>query len=155
MKFGFLNLIERSTLPALLVGSLLAFSSAAPLLAQERGSGGHGGGSGGHSSSGGSAVGHSFSGGGSAGRSYGGAQRGSSGGERSFAERGNFQGGDRAYRGDRDYGRRGYYGGGFGYGYYGGPVYGHPYGAYGCDPAGYYDQFGNWQPYPGCYVAPY
>ena len=133
MKFGLLNLIKKSTLPALLVGSLLAVSSPLPLLAEGHG-GGHGGG----------------------GRSFGGAQRGFSGGGRNFSERGNFRGGEREFRGHRDYDRGRDYGGlRFGYGYYGAPAWGYSYSPYGCDPAGYYDQWGNWQPYPGCYVAPY
>jgi hypothetical protein len=75
----------------------------------------------------------------------------------------------RAYNGGRDYSRergyyggrgwsdRGYYRGGglyFGYGapYVYGPSYYYP-GS--CNPAAHYDQWGNGQPYPGCYVDPY
>jgi hypothetical protein len=37
------------------------------------------------------------------------------------------------------------------FGYYGAPyVYGYAPGY--CNPAGYYDQWGNWVYYPGCYA---
>jgi len=68
----------------------------------------------------------------------------------------------------------GYYGPSIGIGVYPAPYYGYGYGGYGyapdyygyapdygyapapapCDPAGYYDQNGNWIQYPGCAVDP-
>jgi len=103
----------------------------------------------------------------------GGGHAGGFGGGHSFAapSRGNFSGGGRAYsapsrefnrgdRGDRGgrpfeggrayYGGRGYYGPGFGVGVY--APYGYGYSAPVCNPAGFYDQYGAWQYYPGCAV---
>ena len=60
-------------------------------------------------------------------------------------------------RRQRGYGR----GGSLFFGFYGAPyVYGpsyyyDPYYAPSCDPAGYYDQWGYWHAYPGCYADPY
>lgn len=66
--------------------------------------------------------------------------------DRRFESRGEFRG-DRGYNRGRDYYRPGFR---FGVGVY--PSYG--YVAPVCNPAGFYDQWGNWQYYPGC-VPPY
>lgn len=124
------------------------------------GGGGHGGGfgGGGHSFSGGGGFSHGggfsigagrlggrgFSGGSNFGHAYGG---------RNFSE-------GHGYYGGRGYGYGGYYGPGWGGGLYFG--LGAPY-AYApdyyypgvCNPGGYYDAAGIWQPYPGCAVYPY
>ena len=85
MKRGLLNWIRKSTLPALVLGSVLAITSPVSLMAQGRG-GGHGGGhsGGAHAYSGGHGGGRSFGGGG--GRSYqgGGGRSYQGGGGRSF-----------------------------------------------------------------------
>jgi hypothetical protein len=117
-------------LPVLVAGVALMLSSPAGALAQNRG--GHGGG--GYSN----------------GRSYSGGGHGFVGGGRNYSD-------GRVY-GGRSYGG-GYYRGGRPYlGFGGGPyVYGPSYG-YGYAPApacGYYDRFGYWRAYPGCYANPY
>jgi hypothetical protein len=144
MKDKFLKLIKWAFAPAALAVAMVAFSPAAALAAS------HGRSGGGH----GFSSGHGFSGG----HSSSAPARGNFGGGRTFSvpARG-FNGG---HRGDRDfhggreyYGGRGYYGPGFGVGV---GVYA-PYGyvAPVCNPAGFYDQYGNWQYYPGCAVPPY
>ncbi len=131
MKRRLLNLVRTSGVAAMVLGAALALAPATSMAAER---GGHGGG--GHYSGGG---GHSF-----AGRGYEGGNRGGYGG----------------YRGGG--GHEGYYRGGYGGGYYGGYYaaprlgFGFSYGApYGCNPAGYYDRFGRFIPYAGCYVPPY
>jgi hypothetical protein len=129
-------MFKKLGLTALLVGMVLALSPASALAADR---GGHGGG--GHARGfGGSAVNHA---------------RGFSGGR-------TFEGRERHFdRDDRYRGRRYFYGGpSFSFGFYQDPyAYGYGPGYYyapdPCYPGGYYDQWGNWVPTPGCYVAPY
>jgi hypothetical protein len=93
------------------------------------------------------------------GQNFSGGQSYSRGREYEGGGRGYYRGNDHDYRGYR--GGRGYYGGGYGsysapyyYGY--GPSYYYSDPGYNaCDPAGYYDQWGRWIPYPGCYVPGY
>ena len=151
MKNEFLKLVKWAFAPAALA-VVMAFSPAAAFAAEHDGGHGFNGG-------------HGFSGG----------RGGGFSGGRSFsAPRGNFGGGhvenrfnggarfdhDRDFHGGREYyGGRGYYGGGgyyrpglgFGVGVYAPNGYAAPV----CDPAGFYDQYGNWQYYPGCAVPPY
>jgi hypothetical protein len=123
---------------------------------------GHGGQS--YSSRGGGSYGgQSYRGGGQSyrggGQNFSGGQSYSRGREYEGGGRGYYRGNDHDYRGYR--GGRGYYGGGYGsysapyyYGY--GPSYYYSDPGYNaCDPAGYYDQWGRWIPYPGCYVPGY
>jgi hypothetical protein len=112
---------------------------------------------------GGSYCGQSYRGGGQSyrggGQNFSGGQSYSRGREYEGGGRGYYRGNDHDYRGYR--GGRGYYGGGYGsysapyyYGY--GPSYYYSDPGYNaCDPAGYYDQWGRWIPYPGCYVPGY
>ena len=126
MKNGFLKRLRMAVAPLALVGAMAAFSPVAALAAVH-GGGGHGGGFGGH---GGFSGGHAYSAP-ARGRAYGGGHVG-------------------GYVG-RGYAGRGYYGGpgfGFGVGVY--APYG--YAAPVCNPAGFYDQYGNWEYYPGCAV---
>jgi hypothetical protein len=125
----------------------------APGAALAQGHGGARGGGGGHEASHGFSGGRGFSRGGESrggnqfsGRGFSGGERGGYYGGHEFAEHGRG-------RVDRDDGR--YRGGAyFGYGapYVYGPNY---YYSAPCNPAGYYDQWGNWVYYPGCYVDPY
>jgi hypothetical protein len=145
MKTQFLKLVKTVVAPIALAIGIAAFSPVAALAQW------HGGYSGGH---GGYAA-HSFA----APRNF--------GGGRGFSERG-YGGGVRGgfYAGRPYYGGRGYYGGGgyYGRGYYGGRgyyapcfsvgVYPYGYAAPTCNPSGFYDQYGNWQPYQGCEVPP-
>ena len=142
MKNRFLSFVKKAVAPVALVAAMVAFS---PITAMAQNRGGRG-----------------FNGG----HSYAAPNRGNFNGGRSFSERGNdrgfserrFNGGERGeFRGERDFhGDRGYYGGrgyyrpslGFGVGAY--PSYG--YVAPVCNPAGFYDQWGNWHFYPGCAV---
>jgi hypothetical protein len=143
--------LRKAGLPGIALGAALALAAPATVLARGP-EGGHGGG---HSFS----QGRSFSGGG---RSFGGGQRFSApapayrGGE-------HFNGGGNYYRGGSYYGGGWghgyyprYYRGGYGYGYYGAPAFGFgfSYAPNPCNPGGYYDAYGQWIPYPGCYVAP-
>jgi hypothetical protein len=136
-------MLRRFGIPALLVGLTLAFAPASALA--QRG-GGHGGG--GFHGGGGGFHGGGFGGGGFRGGGFGGGGfRGGFGGFRG----GGFRGG---FGGNRFFGGRGFVGPGFGFwgapwGFYGGPYYA-PYYNY-CNPAGYYDQWGNFIYYPGCY----
>ena len=125
MKHEVLRFVRAVIAPLALVVAMAAFSPVSALAA-DRG-GGHGGFGGGHA--GGFGNGHAFS---APARGFGGGVRGG------------FYGG-RAY-----YGGQGYYRPGFGFGV---GVYA-PYGysAPVCNPAGFYDQYGNWQIYPGCAV---
>jgi hypothetical protein len=159
MKNGFLELVKWAFAPAALA-VVMAFSPAAAFAEGHGGSHGFSGGrgfSGGHA--GGFSGGHSFSaprgnfGGGHVENHY-------NGGARFEGGRG-FHGGREYYGGHEYYGGRGYYGGG-GRGYYR-PGFGFGVGVYApygyaapvCDPAGFYDQYGNWQYYPGCAIPPY
>jgi hypothetical protein len=139
MKGTWLIRLKKSALPVLLAGTLLILLSPATAWAQGRG---------GHGRSGGQAFsGRGFSGGG--GRAFSGG-RGFSGGGRAF-NGGRFYGGGRGFYGGRYYGGRSYF-----FGFYGAPYVYSPYyygGGY-CNPPGYYDQWGYWRPYPGCYVPP-
>lgn len=138
------NFLKKIGFPALFAGVALLAANPAGALAQNRG-GGHGGGySGGR---------QSYSGGG---RSYG-------GGERSYGGRSFVGGGHEGHDYDRG---RGYYGGRY-YGGGSGIYFGFGGGGYGYDPyyyapaapaapaCGYYDRWGYWHAYPGCYVSPY
>ena len=119
-------------LTTLVLGAALALSPVSAFAADHDGrGGGHGGGGGfSHSSRG-------FSG---------------SGGK-------HFRGGHEGHfdRDDHYRGGRYYYGGtGFSFGFYGAPYTGNGPGyAYGSGSCGYYDQWGNWIPTPGCSVGPY
>jgi hypothetical protein len=127
-------MLKRFRLTGLLALALLLMAEAA-LFARE-----HGGGHGGRGDSGGRAF--------SAGRGF--PSRG--GGGRAYIGVRGFEG--RAWdRGSRGYGGY-YYGGGpsFYFGY-GAPYYYNP-GSYGPAACGYYDVYGYWHRYPGCY-APY
>jgi hypothetical protein len=151
-------MFQKLGLPILAISTLLFVLSPSAALARGQSGGGHGS-SGGH----GFARGGGFSGGGNRGFSGGGNFGNHFGGQR-FSEGHGYNGGGRDYSRERgDYGRGGwgdrdrYYSGGGPYFGYGAPyVYGpsHYYPG-SCNPAGYYDQWGNWQPYPGCYVDPY
>jgi len=126
MKNRWLKLARRVAAPLALIGALVAFSPVSAFAA------GRGGGRGGFGGRGG-------------GHSYSAPARGFSGG-RGFSRGGAYYGGQ--------YGRPGYYGGGYGFGF-GVGVY--PYGyatpvAPVCNPAGFYDQAGVWETYPGCAV---
>lgn len=91
-----------------------------------------------------------FSGGG---RSFNGGGRSFNGGDRGFRGGGHFEG-RREFRG-RDFDHDRFRGGGFYFGYGAPYYYGYAPG-YSYDPAcGYYDQWGYWHPYPGCYADPY
>jgi len=143
MKKRLLNLFGKVLAPAVLVVAM-AVSPVAVFAAGH--GGGRGGGCGGGGHAGGFGGGHSFA----------------------APSRGNFGGGGRAFsapsreynRGDRGgrgfeggrayYGGRGYYGAGFGVGVY--APYGYGYAAPACNPAGFSDQYGAWQYYPGCAV---
>jgi hypothetical protein len=155
-----LIMVKKFVLPVLLAGALLTVSIPASALAGESGGGGRSysggrGNSGGRSYSGG----HGNSGRGySDGRSYSG-QRGYSGGQAHSGGRGYYSGRDY----DRGRGwshgdRNRYYGGrGFSFGYYSAPYAygpGYYYAPPPCNPPGYYDQWGNWNYYPGCYAGP-
>ena len=137
MKNRFLSFVKRAAAPVALVAAMAAFSPTTAL-AQNRG---------GHEGGRGSSGGHS----------YAAPNRGNFNGGRSFSERG-FNGGERGeFRGDRDshgdrgnYGGRGYYRPSFGFGVGAYRPYG--YVAPVCNPAGFYDQWGNWHFYPGCAV---
>jgi hypothetical protein len=137
MKSGFLKLVKNVVAPVALVVAMAAFSPVAALAADHGGghgfSGGHGGFGGGHSfaapSRGNFSGGHAFS-----------------APTREF--NGGVRGGREFYGGRAYYGGRGYYGPGFGVGVY--APYG--YAAPVCNPAGFYDQYGVWQVYPGCAV---
>jgi hypothetical protein len=146
MKQGFLKLTQRVIAPLAIVVAM-AFSPVGAF-AQNR-AGGHAGGR---------------QGGFNGGRSFSAPSRGNFNAGHGFSapNRGNFSGsfnhGD-SYRGrenysdhhfDGDRGARfgGYYRPGFGVGVY--APYG--YAAPVCNPAGFYDQYGNWQYYPGCAV---
>ena len=122
------SLFEKSVLPALLLGAMSMLMSPVGAFAQSRG---------GHS--------RGFSGG----RAYSGRNFSGDGYSRGY------RGGGRSYNGGRYYDRGRYYGGGY-YpgGYYSGFVA--PY-AYGFAPesCGYYDRWGYWHVYPGCYAAPW
>jgi hypothetical protein len=139
MKKGFLNRFGKVLAPAALVVAM-AVSPVAVFAA------GHDGGRGGGGHAGGFGGGHSFAapsrgnfGGG--GRAFSAPSRGFDRGDR----------GGRAFEGGRAYyGGRGYYGPGFGVGVY--APYGYGYTAPVCNPAGFYDQYGTWQYYPGCAV---
>jgi hypothetical protein len=138
MKDRFLSFVKKAAVPVALVAAMAAFS---PITAMAQNRGGHEGGRGS-----------------SGGHSYAAPNRGN---ERGFSER-RFNGGERGeFRGERDFhGDRGYYGGrgyyrpgfGFGVGVRVYPSYG--YVAPVCNPAGFYDQWGNWHFYPGC-APPY
>jgi hypothetical protein len=141
--------LRKAGLSAVALGAALALAAPATVLARGP-EGDHGGG---RSFS----QGRSFSGGG---RSFGGGQRFSApapayrGGE-------HFNNGGNYYRGGgwggHDYDRHYYRGYGYGYGgYYGAPAYGFgfSYAPDPCNPGGYYDAYGRWIPYPGCYVPP-
>jgi hypothetical protein len=147
MKKEFLNLVGKVLAPAALIVAM----AVSPALAAERG-GGHGGGfGGGHE--GGFGGGHSFAapsrGNFSGGRTFSAPARGGFDRGRDFDRRGAY-GGGREYYGGRAEHFGGYYRPGFGFGV---GVYA-PYGyaAPVCNPAGFYDQYGNWQYYPGCAV---
>jgi hypothetical protein len=81
---------------------------------------------------------------------FGGGHGGYSGGHAYSAPARGFRGGGEFRGGRENFGGRGYYRPGFGFGV---GVYA-PYGyaAPACNPAGFYDQYGNWQYYPGCAV---
>ena len=167
MKQGFLKLAKTVIAPVALVAAM-AFSPVGAF-AQNRG-GGHSGGRQGGFNGGGHSGGRQggFNGGGNSfsaqnrgnfggGHAFSAPSRGFSGGFRggreSYGGRGYDGGvrGGRGFYGGRGYdGGRGYYGSGFGFGV---GVYA-PYGyaAPVCNPAGFYDQYGNWQYYPGCAV---
>jgi hypothetical protein len=120
----------------MILGMAMAMMAPAAVMAAERGGGGHGySGGGGHGYSGGG--GHGYSGGEPGGYRGGGS-----------VDRGGYRGGGR----DRDY-RGGYYAPGYRYGY--GFGLGYSYAPNPCNPGGYYDQWGRWIAYPGCYVPPY
>jgi hypothetical protein len=147
MKNRLSNLVKKVIAPMALVTAMTAFSSVT-VMAQNRGGheGGRGGISGGHSNAApnrGNFGGHTFSDRGN-GQRGGDFNRGNS--ERRFESRGEFRG-DRDFHGDRAYSRPGFR---VGVGIY--PSYG--YVAPVCNPAGFYDRWGNWQYYPGC-VPPY
>jgi hypothetical protein len=151
MNAGAMIMLQKLGLPILAVGTLLFVLSPSAALARDHGEGGHGGGFSGGGNRG-------FSGGGNRGFSGGGNFGNHSGGQR-FSEGRSYNGGERDYSRERGYYGRGgwgdrdrYYRGGGLYFGYGAPSYHYP-GS--CNPAGYYDQWGNWQPYPGCYVNPY
>jgi len=168
MKRGFMSLMKKSTLSALLVGSLLAITSPVALMAQSRGGGGHASG-GGHSFSGGRSSGSS--GGGARGFSGGGGARGFSGGSQNFsAPRGNvnggarsfsapqrgFNGGAQGFRGGENFRAGGGFGGFerghyYGPGYYGGRYWG---GGYWNGGPAFGLGFG-YDPYYGCNPAGY
>ena len=118
-------MLQKLGLPALVMGAMLALSPASAVAA-ERGE--HGGNRGG-------AIGRSQ-------------QHFSGGREQHFDNHGHY---------DRDRYRGNYYGGpAFSFGFYGAPyAYGYAPYAYGPNYCGYYDQWGNWVPSPGCYAAPY
>jgi hypothetical protein len=121
--------MKKRLLNILAVAVILTLSSPVAVLAREHGAGGGG---------------HSFS----SGRSVGAGQR-FNGGERQFRG-GDFRHDGRGWGGGRDYNRGRYYGGAWG-GYYGAP-----YGGYAYEPGcGYYDNWGYWHPYPGCYAPGY
>jgi hypothetical protein len=131
---------KKFVVPLLAIGALLFALSPSVALARNEGGAQRGGGHGG---------GHSFSGGGlSRGGGFAGGRNHFSG--RDFGERGErFERGSGDRDHDRYFRRGGLY---FGAPYVYGPNYYYP-GA--CNPTGYYDQRGNWVPYPGCYVDPY
>jgi hypothetical protein len=144
MKNRLSNLVKKAIAPVALVVAMAAFS---PITAMAQNRGGREGGRGGE-------------------RSNAASNRGNFNGARSFSDRGHERGGnfnrgnqfserrsdsrfrdDRDFRGDRGYNRPGFR---VGVGIY--PSY--RYVAPVCAPAGFYDQWGNWQYYPGC-VSPY
>lgn len=128
MKRTISNLIRKSGIAAIILGTGLALSAPATVMAAEHGgghfSGGHGGGFSGRSFGGGAVRG-------------GGAYRG---GGFSGGYSGGYRGGDHFYRG--------------GYGYRAAPYFGFGY-SYAPNSCGYYNAWGQWVPNPGCYVAPY
>jgi hypothetical protein len=136
MKTQFLKLVKTVVAPIALVLGMAAFT---PVAALAQGHGGHGG-----------YAGHSFA----APRNFGGGrgftERGYGGGVRGgfYAGRPSYGGG---YDGRGYYGGRGYWAPGFSVGVY---PYGYGYVAPTCNPSGFYDQYGNWQPYQGCGVPP-
>jgi len=124
MKNGLMKLLGRVIAPVALLATMAAFSPVSALAA-ERGRCGF---AGGHGAFGG-------------GHAYSAPARGSGGG---YGYVGHSYGGGH-------YVGRGYYGGSrFSVGIGGYVPYG--YIAPACNPAGYYDQFGNWLYYPGCAV---
>ncbi len=172
-------MLKKFGLPALVLGTVIGVLSPVAVLAQEH-RGGERGNSGGQRFSGGGQnfSGRGYNGGGQSynnggGRNYyGGGQNFNSG--RSFSGRDYYGGrgydrgrnfeGDRGRGWDRDRGFRDrddrfrYNGGrGYSFGFYGAPYYySAPYYDRGsCNPSGYYDRWGNWRYYPGCYVDPY
>jgi len=135
----FLKLVRWSFAPMAFVAAMAAFSPVSAFAAAH--GGGRGGFNGGHGGFNGS---HSFA-----------APRGNFGGGHAFSApargfNGGVRGGREFYGNRAYYGGRGYYGSGFGFGV---GVYS-PYGyaAPVCNPAGFYDQYGIWQVYPGCTV---
>jgi hypothetical protein len=126
-----IQFFRKSALTAVFGFALLALTSMGAM-AQNRGH--YGGGGGGYRG------GQSYRGGGYAG------PRGFSGGGRYYSAPG-YRGGGGYYRGGRYYG--GVYIAPYAYGYYA-PAY--PYAAPAC---GYYDRWGYWREYPGCYADPY
>jgi hypothetical protein len=150
--------LRKAGLPAVALGATLALAAPATVLARGP-EGNHGGG---RSFS----QGRSFSGGG---RNFGGGQRYSApapayrGGEHYNGGGNYYGGGGNYYRGGSNYYRGGdhdrdrHYYRGYGPGYYAAPAYGFgfSYAPDPCNPGGYYDAYGQWIPYPGCYVAPY
>jgi hypothetical protein len=153
--FSYLRKTFGKTISTLVLAAAIAIAVPSGAFAQ-RGGGGHAGG-GGH-------VGGGFSGGRSAPAYRGGG--GFAGGYRGGYYGGGFRGGYGGYRGGYYGGYRGwgwggfglgfgypYYGYGYGYGY---PSYAYPYGYSYPAPApapncGYYDNYGYWHSYPGCY----
>jgi len=143
MKNRFGKLIRKVVAPLALIGMLAAFNPASAFAAGRGGFGGHGGG--GFSGHGGGFAGN--------GGSFGGHSGNFGGHAFSAPARGGFEGGHGFYGGGGRYVAPRYYGrGGLGFGVGVGvyPSYGYGYAAPVCNPAGYYDQYGNWQPYPGC-----
>jgi hypothetical protein len=129
-----IQFLRKSALTALLATLLLALSPTGAMAQR----GGHSGGGGGYRG------GQSYRGGGYAG------PRGSYGGGGRYYSAPGYRGGYRGggyYRGGRYYG--GVYIAPYAYGYYP-PAY--PYAAPAC---GYYDAWGYWRVYPGCYADQY
>ena len=148
MKTQFLKLVKTVVAPMALAVAMAAFT---PVAALAQGHGGYGGGHGGYSGGHGGYAGHSSAAPRNFGGGHGFAERGYAGGVR-----GGFYAGRPYYGGGGYYGRgyycgRGYYGPGFSVGVY---PYSYGYVAPTCNPAGFYDQYGNWQPYQGCGVPP-
>jgi hypothetical protein len=139
MKNRFFSFVKKAVAPVALVAAMAAFS---PSTAMAQNRGGHQGGRGSNG-----------------GHSYAAPNRGNFNGGHSFSEP-RFNGGerrefrsDRGFQDDREhFGGRRYYRPGFGYGVGVYPSYGYGYVAPACNPAGFYDQWGNWRFYPGCAV---